>query len=239
MIKEAIDRILGLAGVEQFEIDGREYTNRRLEPVMLPEPAPLTIHTLTGIRDYLAENTDGLTLDELMIHVVGPDKVMLFSRLSGGFEQRKRYLGAIYDGVEFSFGKYLDVETFIVELQAKFVQDEMTAAILQLVGTITDEVVATYADDGVTQGVTAKSGLGRVEKRAVPNPVELRPYRTFNEIEQPAGRFVLRLKSGLSAGARPQVALFDADGGAWRLEAIKRIRNWLRTAVPEDVAVIA
>jgi len=78
-----------------------------------------------------------------------------------------------------------------------------------------------------------------VEQRAVPNPVTLLPYRTFNEIAQPPGRFVLRMKSGVASGQRPAVALFEADGGAWQLEAIRRIRDWLRMNVPEEVAVIA
>jgi hypothetical protein len=239
MIREAIEKILSLAPPTRVEMGERTFFDRKLVPDLLPEPKTLTIHTLSGIKDYLKENPDGLDLNTVLLHVLSPTEVNLFSRLTGPFEQRKEFLAAQHLMPTFQFDKYMDIETFIVELQAKFVQDETTAAILQLVGTISDEIIATYADDGVTQGVTAKTGLGRVEQRAVPNPVTLRPFRTFNEIEQVPGRFVLRLRSGVAAGARPSVALFEADGGAWQLEAIRRIQHWLRTAVPEEVAVIA
>lgn len=237
MIKEAIDKVLALAAVQQMEIDGREYTDRAVVPVRLPEPVVLGLHTLTGIEEYLRENPDGLELDQVLIHVEGPTSVRLFSRLSGSFEQRKGYLRATHEMPVFKFGAYMDIETFIIELQAKFVQDEQTAAILQLMGTITEGLIRTYADDGVTQEITAKNGIGRVENRPVPNPVTLLPYRTFNEIRQPEGRFVFRLRPG--QGDRPQAALFEADGGAWQLEAIRSIREWLRDAVPDEVVVIA
>ncbi len=237
MIREAIDRILKLAETQTLVFEERTYTDREIVPVLRPEPNPVTLNTLTGVDNYLNENPDGLELDTVLAHVVGPQEVRVFSRLTGPFEQRMPYLLAQHDMPAFPFGEYMDIETFIIALQAKFVQDEMTAQILQIMGTITEDLIRTYADDGITQEVTAKSGLGRVENRPVPNPVTLQPYRTFNEIEQPTGRFVFRLRPGRSD--RPQAALFEADGGAWKLEAIRRIRDWLRAKVPEDVVILA
>lgn len=239
MIKEAIDRILSLAVVERIEQDGRPYTSKAIHPILRPEPKTLGVNTLTGIRDYLAENKDGLDLDTLIVHVVSPREVRLFSGLCGEFEQRRAFVTSEHKMPEFEFGKYYDIESFVIAMQAFFVQDEMTANLLQLVGTITDDLITVYADDGVTQQVTAKTGIGRVEQRMVPNPVALSPYRTFLEVEQPSGRYLFRLKSGVASEKRPSAALFEADGGAWKLEAIRRIQYWLRLNVPESVAVIA
>lgn len=240
MIKAAIEKILSLHAVQRVEVGGREYTDRGLVPVKLPVPDELILHTLTGIKDYLIENPDGLELDTVLAHILSPTEVLVFSRLSGQFEQRKHFVAAKHTQPEFAFGKYMDIETFIIELQSKFVQDDTTAKILQLIGNITDDLITTYADDGVTQGVTAKNGIGRVEACVVPNPVTLSPYRTFNEIVQPEGRFVFRLKSGTGTSTgRPAVALFEADGGAWQLTAIKFIREWLRVNIPEEVAILA
>ena len=47
------------------------------------------------------------------------------------------------------------------------------------------------------------------------------PYRTFLEVEQPASDFLLRLDKG----GRP--ALYEADGGAWKLEAKRNIAAYL------------
>lgn len=240
MIREAIDKILALAAVQQVVVGEREYTDKKLLPVLLPMPEELVLHTLTGIKDYLCENPDGLDLDTVIVHVMSPRLVPVFSRLHGPFEQRAPYVEAKHELPEFSFGKYMDIETFIIELQSKFVQDEMTANILQLVGNLTDDDVRVYADDGVTQEVTAKNGIGRVSSRMVPNPVVLSPYRTFNEVVQPVGRFVFRLKSGSgTSSGRPAVALFEADGGMWQGEARKFIHQWLRDHVPHEVVIIS
>lgn len=116
------------------------------------------------------------------------------------------------------------LEQFIIELQAKFIPDEATANILQIVGNITDGTVNTFADDGITQQVTSKSGIGRVVNASVPNPVTLVPHRTFSEIEQPAGKFIFRMRP--SESGRPSVGLFQADAGVWENVAAERIRQW-------------
>ena len=207
-----------------------------LEPV----PPVLTINTLTGLRDYLITNKDQLNYDDLLIHVKSAREVLLYQRISGPFEQRVCYLQVDHKQPEFPFGTYLDIEKFIVELQAKVVPDDTTAAILQIVGNLTDGVVNTFADDGVTQQVASKSGIGRVTNATLPNPVVLSPRRTFAEINQPAGRFILRLKSG-QGETKPTAALFEADGGMWQLDAIEGIKAWLQCCegMPKEVAVIA
>ena len=60
---------------------------------------------------------------------------------------------------------------------------------------------------------------------SVPNPVTLKPYRTFLEVDQPASDFIFRMKeySG-SIGC----ALFEADGGAWKMEAMQNMEAYLQ-----------
>jgi hypothetical protein len=238
MLKEAMQFLVGLSRESITDVEDRPYSHLSLSPVLDPMPDALTIHTLTGISDYLAENTDGLNLDNLLVHVGDAKFVALYQRLSGPFEQRPCFIKAAHTEQEFAFGRFMDIEQFVIELQAKFVQDDLTAKILQVVGNITDGVVNTFADDGITQQVTSKTGIGRVVLADIPNPVTLQPYRTFSEIDQPPGKFILRMQAG-GGQDRPKAALFEADGGAWKLEAIKRIQKWLRDHVQEEVAVIA
>lgn len=235
-----LNKLLALAEPKPLSLEERPYTTAQVFPVKTPLPDSLNIHTLTGVVDYLEDNPDGLDLDTVVIQIVSPHLVQIKSRLTGPFEDRADYLASKYEQPIFQFGKYMDIETFIIELQAKFVPDEMTENILQLVGTITDDLISVYADDGVTQQVTAKNGIGMKENRPVPNPVVLRPFRTFIEIDQPVGQFVFRLKSGNGTNTgRPAVALFEADGGMWQLVAIHSIRNWLREQVPTAVVILA
>ena len=51
MIKEAIEKILDLGKIEQFEIAGRKYTSKGIVPVKEPLPVVLVVHTLSGMVD--------------------------------------------------------------------------------------------------------------------------------------------------------------------------------------------
>jgi len=89
---------------------------------------------------------------------------------------------------------------------------------------VVDESVKTYGDDGVSQQATVKSGVTSVVDVKVPNPVLLKPFRTFAEAEQPESKFIFRLRKD-DAGVT--AALFEADGGAWKVQAIQNIADYL------------
>ncbi|HFK2719142.1 TPA: hypothetical protein ACG1DY_004991, partial [Escherichia coli] len=124
-----------------------------------------------------------------------------------------------------------DPETFNIKLQSGFVKNEDRDIVLKVVGNIKEEDVKTYGDDGISQSVTAKVGVATLGQVEVPNPVALAPYRTFVEVDQPTSNFVFRMKSG------PSSALFEADGGAWKLEAMKNIKTYLEEELAEELEV--
>ena len=135
---------------------------------------------------------------------------------------------------EFDFGYDIDAEKFVVALQSQFVRDENVDAILKVAGNITEKAELKTLDDGVTQTTTAKTGICNVENVRIPNPVELRPYRTFVEVEQPKSIFVFRMKPG---GGNPTCALHEADGGAWKNTAIESIKKYLTENLPGTVVL--
>jgi hypothetical protein len=233
MIEKAITKILSLGGYKDQVINGRTYSNgpSGILPIRPPQAETLTINTLTGIVDYVPVEL------VQMLHIVDHKKVdVIDANFSDAWLTRSTYLTAVHDSPVFRFGQFMNVEDFIIALQSMFVQDENTAAILKIVGNVVEEAVNQFSDDGVTQAVTAKAGISRRDVVAVPNPVTLRPYRTFMEVEQPASTFVFRMQSG--KGQPPLCALFEADGRMWRLEAIKNIKEWLSWKIP-GIKIIA
>ncbi|OPY14679.1 MAG: hypothetical protein A4E69_01062 [Syntrophus sp. PtaB.Bin138] len=230
-----IQKIEELAKTEIITVDGRNYSSKKLSPITEPTPGTMSVSTLTGLAEYINENPDAPE-HPFIVHIASHENVSVYSPLHGPFLQRSAYLAATAKLDQFPFDRYLDLESFIIALQAKFVQDETTAALLALAGNITGDSVSNYNDDGVTQKVTAKRGISFVGNVPVPNPVTLAPFRTFLEIDQPASRFVYRMKQTDSGIA---CALIEADGGNWKLEAIKRIRDWLREKLPEGSVILA
>lgn len=227
LTSEAIKKILELGGIERFQIDGREYTSKNVVPVFEPFVDNVDLNTLTGLVDYVNVSTD-FDKDRVMIQVIDHLTVRLVSFLTGNFKQREVFVTASADMYKnnYRFDSYYDVESFIISLQSSFGDNYDQGRIIKIVGNLTTENVKTFNDDGVTQQVTAKVGIAKVDDVEVPNPVRLRPYRTFREIEQPESEFVFRLKSG-GDGVKPSCALFEADGSSWKLEAIQAIKVFL------------
>ena len=64
---------------------------------------------------------------------------------------------------------------------------------MQVAGNIQAGTTANYDDDGVSQKTTIKIGIANKTDVIVPNPMKLRPYRTFAEIEQPESSYVFRI----------------------------------------------
>lgn len=125
-------------------------------------------------------------------------------------------------------------------IKLSIVPTEVRDTLVQLISTVTTENGVSLADDGMTQRVTARSGISLVKQVSVPNPVVLAPYRTFIEVEQPKSPFVFRIRQ---TGDEVQTALFAADADAWKREAIANIRDWFEQHIPqelrEDVIILA
>lgn len=234
MITEAIEKIISLGGTKAEEINGRMYSNGPvgMKPLESPKAETLTIHTLTGIVDYEPNKID-------MIHIADHKTVHLTNAAyDDNWLGRSIYLTSIHNSPVFQFGNYYPLEDFMIALQAMFVQDQSTADILKIIGNLKDESVKQVADNGITQTVTAKVGITMSENVPLPNPVTLRPYRTFMEIEQPASTFVFRMHSGRGTGQPPTCALFESDGRMWSLTAIQSIKTWLAEKIP-GIKIIA
>ncbi|MFH0952358.1 MAG: hypothetical protein V1838_04185 [Patescibacteria group bacterium] len=232
-LKEALQYLIEIGNPSQLQIDGRDYTSLPLKEVKNPVAQPLVVHTLTGLVDYY-KALSGREFPDVFFHIKSPTEVSLLGLLQAVWMQRDIFITAkkVEDDDPFRFGYFYQVEDFIIRLQSKFVQDEVTGAILTSDGNITDSNVRVTEDDGISQEIATRSGIRKTIER-VSNPVTLRPYRTFPEIEQPSEKFIHRLKSGnKEKNELPSVAFFNADNGLWKLEAIAKIKTWLAERLP-------
>lgn len=226
------------AGPRTVQIGGAWYTTTPLHEIQ-PHKSPLAnallVSTLTGLRDYLLANHDGLDKEVTHIHVVNPREVRVSGNLTGHHRQRETVLVAKCDDRLFAaggltFGLYYPVEHMNIALAACFVAGYDREAVIATLGTVRADEIAVQKDDGFSQRVVVEGGAGPVNM-VIPNPVTLAPFRTFAEIEQPESPFVLRVKKDERSGG-VVAALFEADGGAWRNEAALRIRRWLDGELP-------
>lgn len=237
MIKKALEYIIGLNQPTIQQIGGQTYSDKSLHRISHnPKAKPIELNTLTSLVDYIVSEFD--THDKLFIHVVSPTRVEVFSKLDN---DRERETLLVVDALipHFNFGQFIDHEAFCIGLQSKFLDEDDRALLLKFAGTVEAGSVAQYGDDGVTQKATVKTGIASKGDAVVPNPVNLRAYRTFIEVMQPKAQYVFRMKQG-SAGA-VQCALFEADGGAWQMAAKEGIKAYLDNELEDynDIIVIS
>lgn len=231
MIREAIDRILELSSPEIITVGERQYSKDKLHLIVHdPRPEQLTVNTLTGFCGYLNSDIDQITDEKnLMIHIVNHRQVDLISAFDGPMAERTTFIRAELDPnmKAFPFNKWMDSEEFIIAVMSLLQNSFDRTSILQVAGNLGHEEVQTRSDDGVTQSATLKTGILKKAMVEIKNPVQLQPYRTFREAEQPVSQYVFRLRGGDEKSA-PQCALFEAGGETWRLVCVKSIENYLK-----------
>lgn len=227
MIKKALEYLVELAKPNFETIGGYVYSDKPLERIDYnPKAAKIKMNTLSSLIDYIKANVDEMP-GKMIIHVQSPTLVQMYSELD--YERKREYMVEVNASVpDFRFNQFSDHEPFCINLQSKFIDDPDTdrALLLKFAGTVEAGTVAEYGDDGVTQKATVKTGIASKGEAIVPSPVTLKPFRTFVEVEQPLSNFVFRMKQDRYDGI--QCALFEADGGAWKIAAMREIKTYLK-----------
>lgn len=244
MIAKAIDKIQELADVAKdpkfvafknrpsgYMYDGRFFEDEEKDVAL---PQMFEVHTLGALAEILKNKIDRKFMSGVVVlHVKDEKTVGLSSEARGPQNKRALHAGASpLPFEEFDFGRFMPVDEFMIQIQSKFVQhvgswDDVVASCAG----IKKQDGVEYKDSGVSQTVAVQHGLSLMQTKKLPNPVSLAPFRTFQDIEQPVSEFVLRVSEDRNGS--PQIALFEADGGAWKMKAIESIKSYLQNAVDE------
>lgn len=220
--REALEYLVGLGYEEEVLVETEKglFSKTRLERVEVPQIDTLEVSNLTSVIDFMKANIDGVQ-DKLLIQVSSPRTVRLLTPLDVDRNRQEilRAVAILPDNI--IYDRFIDTERFNIMLQSGFADNKDKKLLLKFTGLIRDEAVKETGDDGVSQAVTIKTGVASVGEAVVPNPVVLAPYRTFPEIEQVESKFIFRMQEG------PYAALYEADGGAWKNEAMRRIKEYL------------
>ena len=227
MIEKALKYIVGLKAPSIEFLDGHTYSDKPLNRISyVPRAKSIEMNTLSSLIDYIKSGVDSFR-ENMIIHVQSPTRVSMYSSLDE--EREREYVVEVNAQLpRFAFDQFQDHESFCIGIQAKCIDDPETdkALLLKFAGTVEAGSVAEYGDDGVSQKATVKTGIASKGEALVPSPARLKPFRTFVEVEQPVSSFIFRMKEDkYSKGI--QCALFEADGGAWKLEAMEAIKEYL------------
>lgn len=224
-LKDAFDRILEMATPKTYQIGPYTYASQDLVLVDTApsRPKDFCVDTLSGLVRIIKEEGSKIGL-KLLVQVEDQHHVVVWSDYLGArsvpsrtFERLRLYT-ATADVPRITVGNYMDQQQAIIELQSLHNATPDRDYLLDLLSKI-----------DVTQEATVKTGVVLKDTVPVKPIVELQPFRTFIEIDQPVSKFLLRVDEHGRAG------LFEADGGAWKLEAKCSIAKWLSDALAAEI----
>lgn len=229
---------------EELKLRAYEATKKMAEV-----PGTYAVETLEAFKALLPTivEIEGINPREVAVHVTSPTAVVAYLMKPDALQRRRKLAtcdcSAVTPGVTFA-GKWMTSEDMNILLQTQFSDLGLTdpnddpedapddgrtdrERLMELVGTLVEQQVVITKDDGVSQGVEVRTEM-MIKKEVAPRLVWLNPYRTFRDLVQPGSPFLLRVRAGEDKPGRPTLALFETDGGVWRLTAMKAVAENLR-----------
>lgn len=169
---------------------------------------------------------------EVPLYITIPDHLTV--RCFGQPDPDARYFRQVYyeakatDVPGFRDG-FREQEKAIIELRSRFAPGEGVDYLLDLLSRISKDSGVATTDNGVSQTVEARQGIVLKATVQLRPRVPLRPFRTFQEVEQPESEFLLRMDE------EGNIGLFEADGGMWKLTARQTIKAFLEEKLADLV----
>jgi len=238
MLKEFIEHIqkttqplIQQVGDSTFAI-GSDGSAEEIRPD-IDHPDILPLHSLDALVKLVRTEASKA---ETPLYITIPDHltVRCFGQpqLSARFFRQVFYEAKATDVPGFRDG-FREQEKAIIELRSRFAPGEGVDYLLDLLSRISKDSGMTTTDNGVSQTVEARQGVALKTVIPVKPRVPLRPYRTFQEVEQPESEFLLRLDEDGNIG------LFEADGGMWKLTARQTVKAFLEKELSGLIAADA
>lgn len=229
-IVQDIRQIVEENKVQTIEVGDRIFSTKALTEIKPVKNTAREIRfsDLSSIVEIVKREMDRFDCP-LYINIESERAVTVISSLDTEKEREQPY-SAVAEGNRFEFGRGYDYEKFIIALRSLFVQTEKSAELLQLLKKVENVESVQLSDDGITQQVVAKQGAMLAADVKVSPIYQLAPFRTFIEVEQPESEFLFRVSD------KNIFALYEADGGAWKIKAKANIRALFAKAFAQEIA---
>lgn len=235
MLKEAICKIEEMAKPTIINVGERTFTvtsdgeaTEIKSSVAVQEP--IELNSLDALIQMVKTEGARYTGDTLYLSVVDHLCVSCFGHPREALnEQRIRYFRALATDVPgWDAVTKMPFDQAAVALQTRFQDSEDRAYALTLLSQITCGAKVTYNDTGVATTIVTQKGVSLQQNSTIRPIVKLRPYRTFQEVEQPEGLFLIRIDER-------GITFTEADGGMWKLDSRRTVKAYLEDALKDEV----
>lgn len=122
----------------------------------------------------------------------------------------------------------LGFEEMQIALRTRFQETPDAIYAMKLLSDISTGAKITFNDNGIATSVVTKKGIDLQANEAIRPIVKLKPYRTFQEVEQPESTFLIRVNER-------GISFTEADGGMWKLKARETVKAFLEQALSKEI----
>lgn len=122
----------------------------------------------------------------------------------------------------------LGFEEAQIALRTRFQETPDTLYAMKLVSDISLGAKVVYNDNGIATTITTQKGVALQTNEQIRPLVKLRPYRTFQVVEQPESIFLIRVSDR-------GISFIEADGGMWKLSARETVKKFLEEKLSKEI----
>ena len=196
----------------------------------IDHPDTLILRSLDAlVQMALTEATDTAAT----LHITIPDHTTV--RCYGQPQPHARFFRQVYyeahatDVPGWDETVQLGFEAAQIALRTRFQETPDTVYAMKLLSDICCGAKVVYNDNGIATTVTTQKGVALQSNEQVRPIITLKPYRTFQEIEQPESIFLIRVNER-------GISFTEADGGMWKLRARETVKAFLENALEAEIA---
>ncbi len=116
-----------------------------------------------------------------------------------------------------------------IAMRTRFQETADTIYALKLLSDICCGAKVVYNDNGIATTITTQKGVALQSNEQIRPIITLKPYRTFQEVEQPESIFLIRVNER-------GITFTEADGGMWKLKARQTVKAFLEAELESLVS---
>lgn len=224
MLKEAIEKIEEMSSPLVYTEDDHSYVlyadhTEELRPA-IDSPETVRLSSLDALVQLVKKEQQSR---QIFVSVTGHDEVDVYDSPSEDSRWKRNvlYNARAVDIPGWESEVQMGFDSAAVALMTRFQDGGDREYTLTLLSQITTGAKVTYTDNGVASTIVTQKGAALAQNTTIKPLVKLRPYRTFQEIEQPEGIFLIRI-------SERGITFREADGGMWKLTARNTAKAWLQ-----------
>lgn len=235
MLKALYEKILSTAQPVLTVVENSTFcvttdgTAKELRPV-IDHPDTLPLNSLDALIKMVKTEAPRFTEAPLYITIPNHLTVQCFTQP----EPTERFFRQFFYEVKatdvpgWAEKSTLGFEEAQIALRTRFQETHDTLYAMKLVSDISLGAKVIYNDNGIATTITTQKGVALQTNEQIRPLVKLRPYRTFQEVEQPESIFLIRV-------SERGISFIEADGGMWKLKARETVKAFLEKALEKEV----